>query len=106
MNTGAVAGNAVPQLYLALPSLSGTPSDFLEPKRILRGFSKEYLQPGQSCKIEFPILRRDISAWDVIAQQWRIPEGQIAAHVGFSSRDLDAQASFDPLNGGAGGYKH
>jgi beta-glucosidase len=36
-------------------------------------------------------MRRDLSYWDIISQQWVIPEGEFTIYVGFSSRDLVVQ---------------
>ena len=89
-NTGSVAGAAVPQLYVGLPSSApaGTPV------RQLRGFEKVYLEKGESQTVNFELLRRDLSYWDIISQQWVIPEGEFTAWVGHSSRDLKVSKSF------------
>lgn len=86
-NTGDVAGAAVPQLYVGLPSSApeGTPI------RQLRGFEKVYLEAGESKPVGFELMRRDLSYWDVVRQQWVIPEGEFTFWVGFSSRDLVAE---------------
>jgi beta-glucosidase len=89
-NTGAVAGAAVPQLYISPPQ-SGVPSG--TPPQALRGFEKVYLRPSKSASVSFEITRRDVSYWDVAAQQWRVPEGEIGVRVGFSSRDQPVKAS-------------
>lgn len=84
-NTGELAGASVVQLYLSMPSGSvpaGTPP------RVLRGFEKVYLEPGQSKEVKFDLTRRDLSFWNVEAQEWEIPRGKIGIHVGFSSRDI------------------
>jgi beta-glucosidase len=89
-NTGDVAGAAVPQLYVGLPSSApaGTPI------RQLRGFEKVYLEEGESQSVSFELQRRDLSYWDIISQQWVIPEGEFTIWVGLSSRDLKVQDSF------------
>ncbi|KAL5329443.1 hypothetical protein ACEPPN_002955 [Leptodophora sp. 'Broadleaf-Isolate-01'] len=83
-NTGDVAGATVPQLYITMPSSApaGTP-----PKQ-LRGFEKVMLEPGQSETVAFALMRRDLSYWDVVRQDWVIPAGEFGVSVGFSSRDL------------------
>lgn len=93
-NTGAVAGAAVPQLYLSLPQAAGgSPT----PLRVLRGFEKVPLRPGQSATVSFDLMRRDISYWDSGEQQWIIAPGAIGASAGFSSRDIRVTGSFSPL---------
>jgi beta-glucosidase len=86
-NTGSVAGAAVPQLYVGLPSSApaGTPP------RQLRGFEKVHLEKGETKTVGFELMRRDLSYWDIVSQQWVIPEGEFTIYVGFSSRNLVAQ---------------
>ncbi|EFX04586.1 beta-glucosidase 2 [Grosmannia clavigera kw1407] len=85
-NTGSVAGEAVPQLYLTFPD--STPSG--TPPKQLRGFDKLAIAPGQIRNVTFELQRRDVSYWDIVSQQWLIPEGAFTVNVGFSSRDIKA----------------
>ncbi|KAF5008056.1 hypothetical protein FDECE_5638 [Fusarium decemcellulare] len=87
-NTGPRMGSAVPQLYISLPQ-DTTPEG--TPVQVLRGFEKIELKPKESRKVEFTLLRRDLSHWDTISQQWVLPEGEIKLKVGFSSRDIRAR---------------
>ncbi|EOD46699.1 putative beta-glucosidase 1 protein [Neofusicoccum parvum] len=80
-NTGAVAGAAVPQLYLNLLD-AGAPAG--TPAWQLRGFDKVYLAPGESKSVGFELHRRDVSYWDVAAQEWTVPAGEIKVEVGFN----------------------
>jgi beta-glucosidase len=81
-NTGAVTGQEVAQLYLHNP-VEG------QPMRQLRGFEKVMLQPGESTIVEFELNRKDMSVWDVAAQQWRLTLGaDYTIFVGSSSRAL------------------
>lgn len=86
-NTGDVAGHEVAQLYVGIP-VDGTPI------RQLRGFERVYLEAGASATVEFKLVRRDLSFWDVVAQQWRLPEGEFDVWVGASSRDLRLSGTF------------
>lgn len=92
-NTGSVLGAGVPQLYvdLGVNAPAGTP-----PKQ-LRGFEKVELAPGASTTVSFPLMRRDLSYWDVVSQGWVIPRGAIGVKVGFSSRDLVLSGSITPI---------
>ncbi|KAF4637549.1 hypothetical protein G7Y89_g529 [Cudoniella acicularis] len=92
-NTGAVSGATVPQLYITLPSSApaGTP-----PKQ-LRGFEKVNLAVGGAQTVEFPLMRRDLSYWDIVAQDWVIPSGEFTVSVGFSSRDIKLTESMTVL---------
>jgi beta-glucosidase len=75
----------VPQLYLEYPAKEGV--EF--PVRVLRGFDKVYLRPGEFRTVHFSLTRRDLSYWDVVAQNWvMVTEGAYKLRVGLSSRDL------------------
>lgn len=84
-NVGKVSGFVVPQLYLSFPQ-DTTPSG--TPLRVLRGFSKALLEPDTAQSVMFPLTRRDVSFWDVLRQDWVVPEGNFTFSVGFSSRNL------------------
>ena len=80
-NTGKVGGEEVPQLYLSL----GGPYD---PKLVLRGFERLSIQPNGSTTASFDIMRRDLSNWDVVSQNWVISNYTKTVYVGSSSRNL------------------
>ena len=83
-NTGRLTGATVIQLYISYPDNipPGTPV------RVLRGFEKVTIPAGEHTEVRFSLQRRDLSYWDVTAQNWRIPKGKIKISAGFSSRDL------------------
>ncbi|KAK2029820.1 glycosyl hydrolase family 3 N terminal domain-containing protein [Colletotrichum zoysiae] len=85
-NTGSVDGAEVAQLYVGVP---GDDS----PVRQLRGFQRVFLSPGQSSRVGFELTRRDLSIWDVEAQQWRLRRGTYTFWAGASSRNLLLQGS-------------
>lgn len=78
-NTGDVFGHEVAQLYVGIPNA---------PVRQLRGFDRVPLAAGQAKTVTFPLTRRDLSIWDVVAQQWKLQKGQYPIYAGASSRDL------------------
>ncbi|KAI9038862.1 beta-glucosidase [Aspergillus affinis] len=78
-NTGDVAGSEVAQLYVEIPNA---------PVRQLRGFDRVPLKAGETKKVTFPLTRRDLSIWDVVAQQWRLQAAEYNVFVGASSRIL------------------
>ena len=80
-NTGAVAGEEVVQLYISL----GGPYD---PPKVLRGFERLSIQPGQSATFEADLTRRDISNWDTGSQNWVVRNYTKTVYVGMSSRKL------------------
>lgn len=83
-NTGKLSGAAVSQLYLTFPAEAG---EGLVVKT-LRGFEKVTVAPGATATVKFPLMRRDLSYWDVKSQAWRLPSSAIKVSVGFSSRDI------------------
>ncbi|OAA65469.1 beta-glucosidase [Niveomyces insectorum RCEF 264] len=110
-NSGDVAGTEVVQLYVGVPGAnSEAGSDDTEdtqeanggaaagaaagaagdtPVRQLRGFRRVGpLAPGEAADVTFSLTRRDLSVWDVEAQQWRLRRGTYRLYVGASSRDL------------------
>lgn len=76
------------QLYTTFPDGEHSKD---APVRVLRGFEKIILSLGKSQVVEMRLRRRDLSYWDVVAQQWRIPSGDFKLVVGLSSRDLAAE---------------
>lgn len=79
-NSGAVAGHEVPQLYLGIPNA---------PQKQLRGFERVgILKPGETKEVVFALHRRDLSVWNVEAQNWEVQRGRYGVWVGASSRDL------------------
>lgn len=85
-NTGYLAGAEVGQLYLGIPTPQGSQKT---PARQLRGFKKVFLEPGESRRITFELTRRDLSIWDIFAQQWKLQIGNFTFEVGCSSRRLE-----------------
>lgn len=85
-NTGNVTAAEVAQLYIGIPDA---------PVRQLRGFEKISIDPGNTETATFALTRRDLSIWDVVAQQWRLQTGEYSAWVGSSSRDLRLNKTFE-----------
>ncbi|KAF2181119.1 glycoside hydrolase family 3 protein [Zopfia rhizophila CBS 207.26] len=93
-NSGDTDGAAVPQLYGSFPS-DTTPAG--TPPRQLRGFEKVFLKAGETRTVSFGLMRRDLSYWDVVSQEWLIPAGAFTLSAGLSSRDLKASTSIRPV---------
>jgi beta-glucosidase len=83
-NSGGVAGAEVAQLYLGIPN---------GPIKVLRGYSKVVIQPGETKTVQFDLMRRDLSEWDVVAQAWKLQSGEYKIYVGPSSRILPLTGS-------------
>lgn len=74
-NTGDVAAAEVAQLYFGVPG---------GPKKVLRGFEKRVIQPGDIGRFKLRLTRRDISFWDVARQNWVLQRGTYHVYVGRS----------------------
>ncbi|CAK7203706.1 hypothetical protein SEUCBS139899_006450 [Sporothrix eucalyptigena] len=95
-NTGSLAGTEVVQLYLGVPGADGEQTTGDSPVRQLRGFHRTGpLAPSQTEEVTFALTRRDLSVWDVEAQQWRIRRGTFRLYVGASSRDLSLNGTME-----------
>lgn len=84
-NTGSMDGDEVAQLYIGIPH---------RPVRQLRGFEKVRIVAGQTTPVAFRLTRRDLSVWDVTAQQWHLQKDKYQVFVGRSSRDLPLRGEF------------
>lgn len=84
-NTGSVDGEEVPQLYV---SLGGSNN----PLKVLRGFERLSINAGQSATFTADLLRRDVSNWDTVSQNWVVNGETKMVYVGPSSRILPLSA--------------
>jgi beta-glucosidase len=80
-NTGKVAGDEVVQLYLSLGGQRNA-------VKVLRGFERLSIQPGDTTTFSADLTRRDLSNWDPSIQDWVITEDEKTVWVGASSRNL------------------
>jgi len=92
-NTGAVAGDEVPQLYLDAPAEKPEGVQFAV--RTLAAFDRISLVPGEDRLVKLHVEPRSLEYWSVAQNKWMRPAGARTLHVGPSSRDLRLQASFD-----------
>jgi len=81
-NTGSVPAAEVAQLYVHIPG---------GPARVLRGFEKVYLQPGESATVRFELTYKDLSEWDVVRQRWVVQRGEYTVWVGKSVLDTSLE---------------
>ena len=79
-NIGKVAASEVAQLYIGVPG-SGLP-------KVLRGFEKHLLQPGQRETFQFPLRKRDLCIWDVEMSMWVLATGRFEVYIGKSVLDI------------------
>ena len=83
-NTGAVAGDEVAQLYI------GFPGNAVErPLKLMRGFERISLSPGETKQVFFFVPDSDLAYWSDSSREWEIERGQHTVYVGGSSLDKD-----------------
>ena len=87
-NSGKMAGAQVVQLYVRDPN-----PKVEKAVRELKGFTKVFLQPGQSQTVSLPLSPRDFAWCDTTAKGWRVDAGNYFVEVGDSSRNLTQSVS-------------
>jgi beta-glucosidase len=90
-NTGQVAGEAVPQVYLERPATEIPGVQFAP--RTLAAFERLSLAPGESKTVTLTIAPRAFQYWDTATSAWVAPSGPRTVRVGFSSGELPLSAS-------------
>ena len=97
-NTGSRTGKQVLQLYLTFPPNIRdeiTNEKIETPVRVLRAFEKVQCQPGEEKSVSMTLDRRALSFWSRGRQNWVMPAGTFGVQVGFSSRDLILNGTWD-----------
>lgn len=87
-NSGELAGDVVPQLYLEAPV--GTVPGVLFAPRTLVGFERVRLSGDETREVSVQIPPRAFQYWSEKAHKWETPTGTRLVRVGLSSRDLSA----------------
>ena len=88
-NTGKKAGDEVVQLYIRDDFSSVTTYD-----KVLRGFERIHLQPGEEQTISFTLTPQDLGLWDK-NNQFTVEPGSFSVMVGASSQDIRLKGSFE-----------
>ncbi len=87
INTGSRAGAEVVQLYIGFEK--NGPVE--RPKKLLRGFEKIELQPGETRSVAFALPMRELAWYDPKTKSWKVEPGAYTALTGTSSREEDLQ---------------
>lgn len=82
-NTGEVAGAEISQLYIR-----DVESSVERANKELCGFSKVFLDPGETRTVRHRIGHRDLSFWDAGTGDWKAETGEFLILVGASSADI------------------
>lgn len=91
-NTGSRAGDEVAQLYLRDEQSSVTTYE-----KVLRGFERIHLAPGESKEVTFKLLPRDLELLDRSMKRVVEP-GKFKVMVGTSSVDIKLNGEFEVVN--------
>lgn len=91
-NTGDKAGFEVAQLYIQPidPQVD-------RPKKELKGFTKVYLEPGQSKTVSLPIDSRSLAYFVESTDSWDVDAGKFKVWVGADSENLTLQRTLVTL---------
>jgi beta-glucosidase len=87
-NTGPRAGEEIAQLYVGFPS-----SKVDRPVKLLRGFERVPLAPGETKRIAFTVPVKDLAYYDVGTKAWVVERMEYPVYVGPSSRQADLLAT-------------
>ena len=83
-NRGARAGEEVVQLYVGFEG-----SRIERPVKLLRGFRKVALAPGETKTVALSVPVKDLAWYDVATKSWRVETMTYGIFVGRSSRGAD-----------------
>ena len=79
-NTGAVAGDAVAQVYIHQRAGSAS-----RPVRQLKGFKRVALQPGETQTLKFPLGKDELEFWSPQTKAWGVEAGTFDVWAGEDS---------------------
>ena len=89
-NNGSHAAAEVAQLYVG-DTHAGVP----RPPKELKGFSKIYLQPGETRHVSIPLDQRSLSYYDVKTHNWKADPGVFNIYVGRSEADIQLEGKLN-----------
>lgn len=92
-NTGSVASDEVPQVYLGAPS--EVPSGVQFPVRSFVAFDRLHLGAGESKDVSLHVDPRQLQYWSTADSKWVTASGKRTVSVGASSRDLRLHQDID-----------
>ena len=89
-NTGKVAGDEIPQVYLGAPK--NPPSGAQFAVRALAQFDRVNIPAGQAKNVALHVEPRRLQYWSTTNARWETATGSRTVYVGASSRDMRLQA--------------
>ena len=82
-NTGDRFGGEVVQCYVSCPT-----GDFHRPVRELKAFSKVYLKPGESARVEMLVDTEDLKVFDPTDRTFRLISGEYVFSIGKNAHQM------------------
>jgi len=79
-NTGAVAGDAIAEVYVHQRAGSAS-----RPVRQLKGFKRVTLQPGETQTLKFPLGKDKLQFWSPQTKLWAVEPGTFDVWAGDDS---------------------
>ena len=92
-NTGGVASDEVPQVYLSAPG--EIPAGVQFPVRSLVAFDRIHLSAGESKNVTLHVAPRQLQYWSTKDGKWVTATGKRTVSVGGSSRNLRLNQSIN-----------
>lgn len=86
-NEGDRRADEIAQLYVGFPGVVVE-----QPRKLLRGFQRMSIRPGETATLRFFVPDQDLTYWDEASRDWRIEPGDYAIYVGGNSADADTRA--------------
>ena len=98
-NSGKVAGDEVPQLYVR-----DVQASVKRPKLELRGFERISLKPGEQRTVTFTLPAEKLAFWDETKHAFVTEPGTFEILVGSSSEDIKLRGQFEVTSAGRWKY--
>lgn len=85
-NSGRVAGDEVPQLYLGAPQTTVKDAEFAP--QTLVGFDRVSLKAGETKDVSITVPLRKLQYWAVKSQAWELPRGERSVRLASASDNV------------------
>jgi beta-glucosidase len=82
-NTGGMAGSEIAQLYVGCKS-----TNIFRPKKELKGFTKVFLQPGETKTVTIPFDDKTFRYFNIKTNSWEIEAADYEIMIGASIADI------------------
>jgi len=86
-NTGKVAGDAVPQLYV-----QHLGSKVERPALKLAGFTRVRVAPGETKTVQIPLKASQLAYWDTARKEFVVEQEPVKLMIGASAADITLRA--------------